>query len=129
MECDKYCKKKVGISQGGYSKDASWDNDDLSFCRQGCGLKWGGTRCERSATPLNFEQSKAEALKRGSRLASLQEIDELLNGKPIQLLTPKSSILNTSSGSAVSGSDGNKRTFYKVSAEKIIEKATLTNPK
>lgn len=54
MECDKYCHKKVGISQGGHSKGASWDNHDLSYCRQGCGLKWGETRCEKSATPLNF---------------------------------------------------------------------------
>jgi hypothetical protein len=87
MECDKYCQKKVGISQGGH-KGAAWDNHDLSYCRQGCGLKWGETRCEKSATPLNFQQAKVEALKRGSRLASLPEINELLNGKAIKLLQP-----------------------------------------
>jgi hypothetical protein len=50
----------------------------LSYCRQGCGIKWNPIRCEAAGKPLTFAESKAEALKYGDRLPTKAEMETFL---------------------------------------------------
>jgi hypothetical protein len=76
LECDKFCISKYKLSTSN-----PWKNHDVSFCRQGCGLKWGSTRCEKANKPLSYDESKVEAMKYGSRLATNAELTDFMKTK------------------------------------------------
>jgi len=76
LECDKHCIKTYGFSTANTVE--KWDNYKLSFCRQGCGLKWSDIRCEDVGRPLTFAESKTEALKYGDRLPTKSEMEKFM---------------------------------------------------